>query len=186
MSAEPQTQPTLHTPRLTLRPFTIADADDFRMIVEIPEVADTTIWLIPGTEEEWIHTHEQQFADKVAAHYAIEQGGHLVGYVTVAAWMPHRCAHLDYFIRPSHWNQGYMTEACLSLLAFAFDVWKLHRVHSSHFSRNPASGRVMQKLGMAHEGTLRQHILKDGHFEDLEIYGLLADEWIERTAGVHR
>ena len=41
-------------------------------------------------------------------------------------------------------------------------------------SRNEASGRVMQKLGMAREGTLRHHVLKWGTFEDLVVYAVLA------------
>jgi len=42
-----------------------------------------------------------------------------------------------------------------------------------HFKRNPASGRVMQKLGMRHEGELRQHMLKWGAREDVEVYCIL-------------
>jgi ribosomal-protein-alanine N-acetyltransferase len=46
-----------------------------------------------------------------------------------------------------------------------------------HLSRNPASGEVMKKIGMKHEGKLRQHILKWGTFEDVELYGLMKSEF---------
>jgi RimJ/RimL family protein N-acetyltransferase len=52
----------------------------------------------------------------------------------------------------------------------------LRRVFARHFSRNPASGRVMQKIGMRHEGTLRRHAVRWGEVHDLELYGLLAGE----------
>jgi [ribosomal protein S5]-alanine N-acetyltransferase len=42
-------------------------------------------------------------------------------------------------------------------------------------SRNPASGRVMQRAGMKHEGTLRQHVRKWDQPEDIEVYGIVAD-----------
>lgn len=59
----------------------------------------------------------------------------------------------------------------------AFGTVGLHRVYATHFTRNPASGRVMQKLGMRYEGLLRQHVRKWGVFEDLVLYGIVAAEW---------
>ena len=50
-----------------------------------------------------------------------------------------------------------------------------------HMTRNPASGNVMRKLGMTHEGRARQHAKKWDVFEDLELYGILRDEWIRRA-----
>lgn len=38
-------------------------------------------------------------------------------------------------------------------------------------------GRVMQKVGMRYEGTLRQKVRKWSRFEDAVMYGLLAAEW---------
>ena len=64
-------------------------------------------------------------------------------------------------------------------LRYAFTELALLRVHARHIARNPASGRVMQKLGMRHEGTLRQHARKWDKLEDLELYGILKEEWAE-------
>jgi RimJ/RimL family protein N-acetyltransferase len=49
-----------------------------------------------------------------------------------------------------------------------------------HLSRNPASGRVMEKCGMVHEAHLREHDRKRGTFEDVDVWGVLHDEWRER------
>ena len=46
-----------------------------------------------------------------------------------------------------------------------------------HFRRNPASGRVLQKIGMRYEGTLRQHLKKWDEYVDLECYGILRSEF---------
>lgn len=53
----------------------------------------------------------------------------------------------------------------------------LLRIHASHLTRNPASGRVMQKLGMRHEGSRREHAVKWDKLEDLELYGILKREF---------
>jgi RimJ/RimL family protein N-acetyltransferase len=53
----------------------------------------------------------------------------------------------------------------------------LDRIHASHLARNPASGRVMEKLGMMREGIARQHTRKWDRHEDLVLYGVLKEEW---------
>ena len=58
----------------------------------------------------------------------------------------------------------------------ALPAW-LHRVVAEHFASNPASGRVMQKLGLTYEGTLRRHFNKWGEFLDVAVYGILEPEW---------
>jgi RimJ/RimL family protein N-acetyltransferase len=41
----------------------------------------------------------------------------------------------------------------------------------------------MQKIGMRHEGTLRGHVLKWGVHEDLELYGIVRDDYERLGAG---
>ena len=74
-----------------------------------------------------------------------------------------------------------MTEAAAALIGYGFNQLALHKITAEHFTRNPASGRVMQKIGMRQEGIQRQHALKNGVFEDHAIYGLLAEEWQVRS-----
>ena len=54
---------------------------------------------------------------------------------------------------------------------------RLNRIYATHFTRNPASGRVMQKIGMKHEGHLRQHVKKWGNYEDFETYAILRSDY---------
>lgn len=62
-------------------------------------------------------------------------------------------------------------------MEYGFSDLGLNRIEAHHLVRNPASGRVMQKLGMRYEGTLRQKVRKWNRFEDIALYGLLAAEW---------
>ena len=86
-------------------------------------------------------------------------------------------AELGYWIGLPYWGKGYCTEAVQAVVQYGFEVIGLHRIQASHFSDNPASGRVMQKIGMSYEGCRRQHVLKWGKFEDLELYGILKSDW---------
>ena len=89
---------------------------------------------------------------------------------------PHRRAELGYWVARPFWNQGYASEGARALVRFGFAELGLHRVSAHHYSRNPASGKVMQKIGMRFEGLLRQHVFKWGVFEDIEMYGILAGD----------
>ena len=84
---------------------------------------------------------------------------------------------MGYWVGVPFWGQGICTEAARALLGFGFGDLNLNKIHAHHFTRNPASGRVLQKLGMKYEGQLRQHVLKSDRFEDLFSYGILRSEF---------
>ena len=79
--------------------------------------------------------------------------------------------------KPSAVGQGYCTEAACEAIRHAFDDLDLNRVEAHHMTNNPASGRVMRKLGMLPEGILRQAVYKSGEFEDVALYAILRDDY---------
>jgi RimJ/RimL family protein N-acetyltransferase len=176
-------QPQLRTERLLLRPFTPQDASIVQQLAGDKAIADTTLH-IPhpypdGLAERWISTHDLRFRDGREAVYAITLADNwqLIGAVGLTIIPDHRRAELGYWLGRPYWGQGCTTEAARELLRYGFTELGLNRIFAFHFSRNPASGRVMQKIGMQYEGTLRQHIAKWSQFEDLKMYGILKDEF---------
>jgi [ribosomal protein S5]-alanine N-acetyltransferase len=191
VTVNPDQQPSIGTDRLLLRPFTLADAGSVQALAGAPEVAATTL-LIPhpypdGGAEAWIETHAPGYASGEMVLFAIvdRQGGQLLGAIGLTLALLHARGELGYWIGVPFWNRGYATEAAAAVLRFGFEGLKLARIFAHHFSRNSASGRVMQKLAMSHEGRLRQHVRKWDRFEDLEVYGLLRAEWLALGARRH-
>ena len=78
-------------------------------------------------------------------------------------------------------DTGYCTEAAAEMLRYAFEDLGLHRVMARHFRSNPASGRVMQKIGMQYEGRMREHFWRWDQAHDIELYGILRREWQARA-----
>ncbi len=70
-----------------------------------------------------------------------------------------------------------MTEALQAVLAECFGTLRLHRVEAMHESDNPSSGRVMEKCGMTHEGHLRGKVFNKGAFRDVEIWGIVREDY---------
>lgn len=172
-------QPTLETERLVLRGFRLSDVDAVRTLANDIAVARNTL-NIPhpydrADAESWIESHPGQLERRQAVTYAVTtrvEGG-VVGAVGLILELEHERAELGYWIGRPYWGRGYATEAVRSVVAWGFQSLGLHRVHASHFPRNPASGRVLRKVGMRHEGTLREHVKKWDEYLDLERFGLL-------------
>ena len=89
----------------------------------------------------------------------------------------HQLANMGYVLHPDFWRQGLGTEIGRALVSFGFETLKLHRIAASCDSRNLASGRILQKSGMTHEGRLRQDILLRDGWRDSDLYAILDDEW---------
>jgi ribosomal-protein-alanine N-acetyltransferase len=176
-------QPVLCTPRLMLRPLALTDAADIQRLAAAREVAETTLSIphpyTDGYAEEWIRSQMKDFENRRAANFIIllRKKTEVCGVIGLILQPEHLHAELGYWIGVPYWNQGYGTEAARALIDFGFKQLKLKRIYAYHFSRNLASGRILQKVGMTEEGCLRQHIRKWNRFEDLICYGILREEW---------
>jgi len=180
---EAKEQPTLDTDRLILRPFVADDAFDVERLAGMREIADTTL-NIPhpyphGGAALWIASHQSAWNDGTNATFAIviKESHRLIGAISLMINPDHRRAELGYWIAVGSWNAGYATEASQRVIDFGFDDLNLHRIEARHMLRNPASGRVMKKLGMQHEGVERDWAIKWDRFESLAVYSILEPEW---------
>ncbi|MBD2104708.1 GNAT family N-acetyltransferase [Leptolyngbya sp. FACHB-261] len=81
--------------------------------------------------------------------------------------------HLGYKLDRQWINQGLMTEALSTVLPFAFQSLKLHRVEANIMPRNQRSIRVVEKLGFVNEGLSRQYLKINGVWEDHWHYVML-------------
>lgn len=183
-------QPELSTSRLLLRPFHLSDAAEVQRLAGAREIAATTAG-IPhpypdGAAEAWFKIQEEERQAGTSLVYAIclKSSGALLGAIGVKIDRESNHAEMGYWIGVPYWSHGYCTEAAAALLLHAFHGLALERVYARHFKINPASGRVMEKLGMIREGCLRRHYFKWGDYIDLVIYGILRSEWIERNQPV--
>ena len=181
--------PTIKTERLILRPFTLADAPEVQRLVGDRDIAATTI-NIPhpyedGMAEEFIREQEAKFEHGESMDFAIvhREHGFLVGAIGLGVeYRNNGSMQLGYWIGKPYWNQGYCTKAAHAVLKYGFDTLQLNRIFARHFGSNPTSGRVMQKIGMKYEGTMKEAIKKWGRFEDMACYAILRSEYNTSSA----
>jgi len=175
----------LQTPRLLLRPVTLADWPAIHRYMSDPTV---TRWLPEGTLDE---AQSQAFARKNAgrsgtAIAVIELASdELVGHMIFHPWYGHATHEIGWVISPGRQGRGYATEAAHALLDYAFGALRCHRVIATCQPENPASWSVMEKLGMRREAHFRQGLRQpSGEWWDEYFYALLADEYVAAAAPV--
>lgn len=179
-------QPALTTARLLLRAFTPADAPAVRALAGDPDVASTTAG-IPhpydeGMAEQWISTHAGQFAGGTGVVYAItaRADGALIGAAGLAIDRPSRAAELGYWVGRPFWGKGYATEAASALVGYGFSALGLVEIHAHHMLRNPASGRVLEKVGMAAGETGEMTVRKSPGLERVRRYSITSGQYRAR------
>ena len=145
-------QPILTTTRLNLRPYLLADASDVQRLAGDRKVADTTL-NIPhpyedGMAEQWISSLETSWKSRSGITYAITlaDSQQLIGTVSLSKINGSE-AELGYWIGADFWGNGFCTEASTELLRVCPSKFGIHQVRAVHLARNPASGKVLQKLG---------------------------------------
>ncbi len=175
--------PTMHTDRLILRSFTLDDAHDVKNLAGARELAATTSNLPhpyeDGMAEEWINTYQSKLENGSGIVWAItlkDNGTHtntiLIGAIDINIDKKEEIGELGYWIGKPYWNSGFCTEAGKLVVNYGLDVLKLKSIHAFHFGRNPASGRVMQKIGMKFEERFPKAIEKWGVIDDLVKYSI--------------
>ncbi|UIO99704.1 GNAT family N-acetyltransferase [Halobaculum sp. CBA1158] len=86
-------------------------------------------------------------------------------------------AEVGYWLAPDAKGNGYATAAAGLLCDHAFDERGHHRLTARVYEGNDASTAVLERLGFAEEGRLRENAVRDGERRDTLRYGLLAREW---------
>lgn len=161
--------PIIKTDRFILRPWRSTDAASLARHINHPKIALYTISIpYPYSLQEarsWLRrrTNKQQNAS-ISLYWAIEIDGQAVGGISLKDIIKGHKAELGYWLAAAYWGQGIMTEAAKEIKEFAFNNLKLKRLWAGCFDINPASRRVLEKLGFELEGVLRKAHKKNGRF----------------------
>lgn len=99
---------------------------------------------------------------------------------------PFQSAYVGYWIDESCAGRGYVPEALVVVIRFAFEDLKLHRLQVAIVPRNRPSRRVVEKLGLRCEGTAERYLEINGVWEDHLRYAITVEEWEVRREELTR
>lgn len=176
--------PTLETPRLLLRQL-IADDDDAVFIIRSDIEVTRHNTGAPYTDIQQARSLISDIAWNYKDQSEIRWG---ITLKTDPTWVIGMCGYnywirrdqrvsIGYDLARAYWGNGIMTEALGAICRFGFEQMGLHRIEADVSADNPASARVLEKLGFKQEGRLREQYWEWGEFHDLLLYSLLRREF---------
>ena len=144
----------LETERLTLRPLTTADAEAEFVWLSDPEVnrfMPYNLYTSVEQARQWLRTVEE-CTDEYHFGFVRREDGLLIGAGSIGpkdgrAYSIDNAWEFGYNLRRDCWNKGYATEATRAMIAFARREFGVKHFYANHAIANPASGRVMEKVG---------------------------------------
>jgi RimJ/RimL family protein N-acetyltransferase len=141
----------LSTPRLHLRPVTPHDSGWITDAVGDPRVHRMLARVAPGQTKAqtlaWILTHERGRAQDTDHVFAITRGGDPLGVVGAHRSSADLPFEIGYWLAPHAWGQGHCTEAASALVRWLETTRCVRALVSGYFADNPASGRILARLG---------------------------------------
>ncbi len=175
--------PRIETPRLLLRPVTRDDAEAIYSYASNPNVSKYTLWEPHQTVQDSL-----KFIEDYIFHYYSKEvpepwgmalktvPERLIGTIGCFWTFQHsRAMEIAYALAEDHWGKGFVAEAANEVLEYCFTKYNLKRIQARCKVENTASARVMEKIGMTHEGTLRSAVFHRERFWDLHLYAKVAD-----------
>ena len=173
---------TLKTQRLTLRKFTLDDANAmFHNWASDPEVTKFITWPAHADEgisrmviESWVKEYDRDDYYQ----WAIEFEGEPIGSISVIYSDAKTCkSEIGYCIGRNWWHRGITSEALAAVIELLFKEVGVNRIQARHDANNPHSGGVMRKCGMKFEGTLRQSDRNNQGICDASWYSILRSDY---------
>lgn len=185
---------TIETERLILRPLTFSDAETaYYGWTGDTDVAEWVSWLPHLSLDEtleWLKEIEwkQGEGGNIAqSHnyiwgFVLKKTGELFGSGGLIWEDDWKLYQVGYNIMKKHWNRGYTTEAMRAILSFAVAILCVKRVLGGHAKDNPASGRVLEKLGFVYQkDSVQPHIDGKRFFDSRDYLLELTDECVSST-----
>jgi RimJ/RimL family protein N-acetyltransferase len=173
---------TLDWAGVSLRPVEARDAEQLNAWQNDAEIRD----LIMGfrgpvrleSTEEWIRNISDQNL-KTRAIFAIRIGGDIAGLCQLQSidWVQ-RTAMLGVYVGHRERRGGGVGEIAVCLiLDYGFKALDMHRIGLEVLASNARAKGLYERVGFVREGVVRQAYQRGGRREDVEIWGLLRDEW---------
>lgn len=175
--------PELITERLILRKFTEEDREALYEILKDEEVNRFLTWFpaasLTAAETFLKERYLDSYKKESGYQYAICLKGenHPVGYIGVSMEESH---DLGYGLRKEYWNQGIVTEAGRAVIE---RVRKdgIPYLTATHDVKNPASGAVMEKLGMSYQYSYEELWQPKNFLVTFRMYQINLDGQTERV-----
>lgn len=181
--------PRIETKRLILRKLDLTDTQSvFDHWLSDERVTDNRInaaHLSVSETKERLNKIVSEYGSKEFCYWGIERKdtGELIGEIDLYNFdKDTENCEVSYSLGFKWWNQGYGTEALRAVVEFGFKHMNVHKISAAHNIDNPASGKIMSKVGMVQEGVIK-HMIRNSksQYKDCAVCGILQEEYLKNN-----
>jgi len=175
--------PTLTTDRLILRPIELGDADSIFEYAKNPNVSKLTLWEPHSSTQDSLDYIKDYIFDYYSKGVpeplgiALKNNPQKIIGTVGCFWTSKqaKAMELAYAVAENYWGQGLVAEASQAVMNYCFKEFALKRIQARCKVENEASARVMQKVGMIFEGTLKSAFFHRERFWDMHYYAKVSE-----------
>ncbi len=191
----------IESPRLILRQFEMSDAEEFynleQQSLQVHLAPYSPVRETPATHSDGVRNMRdmlrstiERWEDGLDHRFAIllKESGVIIGQIGITNIIRNvaQSGFIGYWMGSEYLNRGYATEALVSILHYAFELAKLHRVSLWIAPENAPSSRMAEKLNLRFEGTALRALHLGGKWQDTNIYAITSEEWNERKDEIYK
>ncbi|MBD3922156.1 GNAT family N-acetyltransferase [Paenibacillus sp. PR3] len=176
--------PQFETKRLVLRQLNLddaADVFDYFARDEVTQFYDLATFTEQRQAEELIQQWNNRYMRSEGIRWGITLRGEdrVIGTCGFHSWsQEHNKIEVGYELTPEYWQQGIMSEALKAVIAYGFEHMKLNRIEAHIDPDNISSRKLLQKVGLTEEGTLRDYYFEKNQYVDAVVFSILRREYI--------
>ena len=168
----------IESQRLRLRRANLADLS---YIINLQVKPENLKFIVPFDEKFHTKILTSNCAAKMDVIVEEQSTNKPVGYFMLSELdNPHNKVEITHVIMDKK-NCGYGIESLQALLKWIFDVKNYNRVFLDCKTYNEVAIHLYESLGFKREGILRENILTNGVYEDLILFGMLKNEYLDKS-----
>ncbi len=168
--------------KVSVRELRLSDAHALFAMLSTEEVSrfisppPTTL---EGFERFIVWTHRERQEGRYACFAVVPHGAdHAIGIFQIRQLdFNFETAEWGFAVGSEYWGSGVFTDAAREVLDFVFGALNVHRLEARSALGNGRGNSAILKLGAVHEGVLRKSFLRNGKYQDQNIWSILDEDW---------
>jgi ribosomal-protein-alanine N-acetyltransferase len=167
---------------VSIRELRLSDAQALFAMLSTEEVArfiSPPPATLEGFERFIVWTHKERQEGRYACFAVVPHGSdHAVGIFQIRQLdFNFETAEWGFALGSEYWGSGVFVDAARLVLDFVFGTLNVHRLEARSALGNGRGNSAILKLGAVHEGVLRKSFLRNGKYQDQNMWSILDEDW---------
>lgn len=172
--------------KINLRTLKDSDKESIFRHINNKKVSKYTDILYPYKISEikkFIEKSKKEFRKRKSFYFGIEilDKKGIIGVVSLTSldWK-NKKAEIEFWLSQDYWQKGIAKESLYLTIEYAFKKLRLNRIFAKTLPENTNSINLLKRIRFIHEGILRKSLFERGKFNDIFVFSILKNEFVDK------